>query len=414
MYYSFTCSLLMSLVLIFPYRLLITIFFQKNFITILSDERDAKKFHDTIYHRPFRRSLLYRLHAEWYIGDYEKLIHLTSAAYKNSGDIRSKCTYLTFLARAYFEVGDIEALTNVVAEFETLQKNNPNKTRIFLRYPVFQYYRAFLNKDYERCISITQERMSKINDKTPNGRMQWLTQSCNLAIAYYSYGDYEKAKTLFRYFIETTPKLINFKILSEKYLNSIEKGIAVEPCGIVVGKGISYYEQEILSLKRKNKVTRILLYIVILLACISAAITEYLDYIETKKNSQLQQEYEINLYNTLSRYYENADFIQYFNVEVETKNIDTLCVVDTGNQLDLVSVVTYDGGETLDIIVLEKNIAISKPYCIKSAVSDYYIGFQIHTSEAKGNDFYYIVDFTYNNTKYWFIIDYIEKTPKRN
>ena len=74
-------------------------------------------------------------------------------------------------------------------------------------------------------------------------------------------------------------------------------------------------------------------------------------------------------------------------------------------------IITYDEGETSDIIILLENININQEYCIKSAVSEYYIGFQIHTSNTKDNRLYHIVDFTYNNKNYWFAIDYIGVPP---
>ena len=66
--------------------------------------------------------------------------------------------------------------------------------------------------------------------------------------------------------------------------------------------------------------------------------------------------------------------------------MDALCIVDTTNGLDLVSIVTYDEGETSDIIVLVENIDTESYYCIKSAVSDFYIGFQINTTKTNTDE----------------------------
>ena len=94
--------------------------------------------------------------------------------------------------------------------------------------------------------------------------------------------------------------------------------------------------------------------------------------------------------------------------------IASLCIVNTSEGLDLVSVFTYENDEeTIDISILVSNMKIDEYYCTQSDVSKYYIGFQIYSSKPKDNDYYNIVDFTYNNTDYWFIIDYIEETPKK-
>ena len=123
------------------------------------------------------------------------------------------------------------------------------------------------------------------------------------------------------------------------------------------------------------------------------------------------KEYEKDLNNALSQHYDQSEFIKYFNVKADGQYIDALCVVDTKNGWDLASIITYDEGETSDIIILLEDININQSYCIKSAVSEYYIRFQIHTSEPKDTSLYDIVDFTYTDKNYWFAIDYIGDAP---
>ena len=61
-------TILIGALLYYPLTLSIRLFSIKNFSDILSSEKNSRKFYDTIHHRPLRPSLLYRLHAEWYIG----------------------------------------------------------------------------------------------------------------------------------------------------------------------------------------------------------------------------------------------------------------------------------------------------------------------------------------------------------
>ena len=102
-FYPSVLSLAICLLIILPCKLFVTYFANQNFIPILAQEFNAQKFYSTVYQTPFRPSAFYRLNAEWYIGNYKKLIDLSSAGFKHSKRIRLKCAYLASLARAYFE-----------------------------------------------------------------------------------------------------------------------------------------------------------------------------------------------------------------------------------------------------------------------------------------------------------------------
>jgi hypothetical protein len=119
------------------------------------------------------------------------------------------------------------------------------------------------------------------------------------------------------------------------------------------------------------------------------------------------KEYEKDLNNAIQQHYEQAEFIKYFDIKANGQYIDALCVINTNNGWDLASIVTYDKGETSDIIILIKNISLDQSYCIKSAVSENYIGFQVCTAKPQATNLLYLVDFKYNNTDFWIVIDYI-------
>lgn len=82
--------------------------------------------------------------------------------------------------------------------------------------------------------------------------------------------------------------------------------------------------------------------------------------------------------------------------------------------MDLVSVVTRDGGDTFGLEKLVTNIALDVPYCVYSHITNYYIGFQIYTDKSWNTNCYNIVEFEYNGQTCWLCIDYIGTTPRTN
>ena len=222
-FYRTAWSYALCLLVLLPCRLLEIFFVNKNFLSILSNELDAQKFYNTIYKKPPRPGMLYRVYAEWYIGNYQRVIDLASAGVKRTDNLRLRRIYLVYLARAYFNLRNLENLTKTVDAFDQLQKDNNRREKLLSRYPDFRYFKAYMNREYEECVLLTQIRMQKISKKHPIGKLQWLMNQCSCAIAYYEMGNIDKAKEIFQWFVETTPNLNLFYNLSMKYIEEIEK-----------------------------------------------------------------------------------------------------------------------------------------------------------------------------------------------
>ncbi len=112
-------------------------------------------------------------------------------------------------------------------------------------------------------------------------------------------------------------------------------------------------------------------------------------------------EYERDLSHALLKHYDRAEVIKYFDIKNGEEHIDMLCLINADDRLDLASIVTYDGGETLDLIPLIKNIQIPNDYSVKSIVSNYMITFFISDDSINGCDYKDIVEYSYNNLNYW-------------
>lgn len=392
-YYKAIWSILLSILLLILCRLLVKYFADKIFLSILIDELDAQKFHNAIYQKIMQPPLLYRLNAEWYMGNYEILINLSASTFHKTKNLTIKCVCLTYLARAYFDIRDIKNLGKTVDSFYELKNDNPKKNNLFSQYKVFNYYKAYINKDFQQCVYLAEEQLNDNSGANSKQKMRLLTGRCNCAIAYYETGDYNKAKEIFEYFIKTTPNLRNFTTLSQLYIDAIDnKDPSCLACSICIK---DTKEQEMIDIK-KGKIKGILIGIIGVFIIVFFVWTQFVSRVS----------YEDKLKNALYKQYNQVQLIKYFDIEKEKEYIDTFCIIDTEDGLKLVSIVNNDNA--LETVFLYEGIDTDMYYYVKSAVSDYYIGFTFNYSPSEATNIYHEIDFVYDGVKYWISIDYIE------
>ena len=410
-FYPSVLSFVLCLLMNIPCKFLVTFFANKNLIPILSDELNAQKFYNTIYRKSKHPSALYQLNAEWYIGNYKKLIALSLAGFKHSKNIHKKCIYLVYLARAYFDIRDYRKLKEAVSTFYQLQEGSKKRQKLLSQYPVFEYYKAYLDENFEYCVSIAQNRMESIQNKKSTGKLLWLTNQSNLAIAYYELKEFEKAKEIFLWFVKTTPNLNNFYTISAMYLEAIEKGIP--PCSTSHPneETNTQVERDHLSFIKKANKKRVILCILIIVLTATFVVTDFFKYSEKEQeqndyNSAIT-EYENDLKIALTKKYGSANFIKYFNLTDETQYIDTFCLIEVDGRLDLVSIVTFDNGDTLDLILLLEGIQIPNHYSVKSAVSNNQIDFSVYDVQISTSNGNKSIEFSLNNKNYWIVIESI-------
>ena len=106
--------------------------------------------------------------------------------------------------------------------------------------------------------------------------------------------------------------------------------------------------------------------------------------------------------------YDKAEVIKYFYIKNGEDHIDTFCLVDTGDRLDLRSVITYNGGESFDFILLVEDMQVLHDYSVTSIVGDRKISFYVSDKQLNSSDFEETFEYSYNNLNYWFGIKSID------
>ena len=337
---------------------------------------------------------------------------LAQASYKTSKSIRMKITSLVFLARAYFELHNIDRLKEVTDTFFELEKANSKNKNLFSNYKIFHFYKSFIDENYAKCMEFVDDQLNHLDTRKQKDELRWLTQQSNRAICFYWQGNKQKAKELFEQFKSNSPNLANFNGLADKYLLAIENDdSSILNISVYDNTDINDVEYQFLALRTKEKKKKIIfsiLLLIILGVLTSLEIKDYKDKIESQSKYENDIiEYENDLKIAITKKYGNANFIKYFNITDGTQHIDSFCLVEYGNGLDLTSIVTYDGGESLDLIILIEDIQIPNDYSVKSAVSNNQIEFYISDEQLPTSIDKELIEFSFNNSDYWIEIQSI-------
>lgn len=405
------------LIILFLMKLIIRIIANKTIASVLFDDLNAQEFHRIITsNKYFLPPLSYRINAAFFTGDYQTVVNIASYQLrKKRCSIKETFYYLSLLARTYFELRDFDKLTLLLNKYDEIKKLYPSKKLFNTTNSIWSYYRYFLEGNFEACKTICREKLLELNSKAWDSKIKKLHNDFAYAVACYQNGDTNDAIEYFESIILYAPNMHSSE-LSIRYVDAIKKNLKITLFSEIVPE--RNYTLRDKRTTKKTRQYRIITAILLILVCSSIITPSVIDSIVNKGQNQYNPtyntdiiEYEKKLNNAIAKIYNNANFIKYFNVKDGTQHIDSFCLIQYNDSLDLASIVTYDEGETSDIIILMEDLHINQSYCIKSAVSEYYIGFQIHTSEPKDSILYYIVEFTYNNKNYWFAIDYIGDTP---
>ena len=392
-------------VLYFPVKFIIRVVANKTFVPVLFDKLDAFEFQNVINYKGFFPPLSYQLNAALFTGDYQALVNIAiSKIQKKKASVKVKDYYLYLFARVYFELRDFEKLNILVSKHEEYKNLYPSKSFLKTQNSDWSYYRYFLEQKYESCKTICEQRNLELNPKAWNTKIRKLQNDFYYAIACYSNDEFETAKKMFESIIVFAPKMYISEVC-KRYLEAIETGLQPEVFEAVIPeKNDEHYNG---TVTKRIRLYRIIRIVVLVITVILVATSYVLDYVDQKKQEQQQQEYTVKfekkLNNALLKNYDQAQFIEYFSIYAESQHIDTFCLIDVGDdRLDLASIVTYDGGETSDLIILVKDIQVPGEYTVKSTVSDYKITFYISDKLLTGSDYEEIVWCSGDDVIYWF------------
>ena len=406
-------SVLAIATLFYPYKLAVRTIANKTLLPVLYVDFDAKEFQKVVNSllnkRNYNARIDYRMLIAISTGDYQDAINVaTNQLNSKRCPISGKYYFLYHLAYVYFEIRDFEKLRLVLNKYD--EYNEINRSKCSKRIAeLFDFYKAFLDSNYDECKVLCKTRISSLNVKSSTARYRKIHNIFYYAVASYYNRETELAKKNFEVVLNATQKL-NISSIAKEYLEAIENNAEISAYDEILPE--DDFELHTKENKRRLRINKIIIIIWCSLLISYIVGTSIIDYRNKKENEQKHITYEHKLNDAISKNYTKAELLEYFDLKYNGEYIDPLCIIDTGRRLDIASIVTYDKGETSDLLTFQKNVKIGKYYCEKLPVTNYYVGFKIYDEEKNADDVYYVVEFTYDDTKYWLVIDYIGETPK--
>ena len=403
--------LLFLIIYLIIIRISVVIIAKKTLFPILYDNLNAIEFQKIVDNRYFLPPLSYRINAAFFTGDYQTAVNIaTYQLHKKKCSTNAKLFYLSLLARTYFELRDFDKLNLLLKKYDEIRELYPSK-KLDTADSIWNYYRYFLNGNFEACKTFCREKHLELNSKTWDAKIRKLNNDFAYAVACYENGDTNDAIEYFESIISYAPYMHSSE-LSARYVEAIKTNSKMTLLSEIVSKNDfqPYDDRTTKKIQRHRIVTIVLLTLV----CVCIIASEVISLVINQKQNQYDSEnnsaiveFEKNLSNAIAMNYDKANFITYFNVTDGAQHIDSFCLIEHGDGLDLTSIVTYDGGKSLDLIILIEDIQIPNDYSVKSAVSNNQIEFYISNEQLPTSIDKELIEFSFNNRNYWIEIQSI-------
>lgn len=400
--------ILISVALLFLlYSFLVKVVANKSIASVLFDDLNAQEFHRIITgNKHFLPPISYRINAAFFTGDYQTVVNIaTYQLLKKKRSTNAKLYYLSLLARTYFELRDFDKLNLLLKKYDGIKDLYPSKKLFNVENSIWSYYRYFLDGNFEACKTICREKHLELNSKAWDAKIRKLNNDFAYAVACYENGDTNDAIEYFESIISYAQNMHSSE-LSARYVEAIKTNSKMTLLSeIVPEKDFQPYDDRTTKkIQRHRIVTTVLLTLV----CVCIIASEVIGFVINEKQNQYDSEnnsaiveFENDLSNAIARNYDNANFIKYFNVTDGTQHIDSFCLIEHSNGLDLASIVTYDAGESLDLIILIKSLQIPNDYSVKSTVTNNQIEFYIFDEQLPTSKDKKRIEFSVNNKNYW-------------
>lgn len=392
---------------LFIIRISIVIIVKCTLLPVLSKNLDAVTFKEIVNNKHFVAPLFFKANAALANGDYQTVIDIASLQISNKKTrIRHKYYYLSLLARSYFELRDFTKLDILLKKHDELKELNPSKKFFNAHSSKWDYYRHFLKSNFETCQVLCKSKEEALKTKKPNNsNYDALVNSFYYAVACYSAGNIETAQQVFDEIIHKAPQM-QLSTISQRYVDSINATSELTIIDdLIPQKNYQPYDDKTIKKIHRHKAISVILIIFVCALTITFLIFDFLiEKEQIKQNSEYISaiaEYEKNLNNAIANKYDHAIFVKYFNVTEGTQHIDTFCLIEHENGLDLASIVTYNNGESLDFVILIEDIQIPNHYSVKSAVSNNQIECYISDGQLPTSKDKELIEFSVNNKNYW-------------
>ena len=191
----------------------------KYIMPVINEQLDTKLFKELIYStNNNNKYALEEVLSAYLEGDYNTVVNICSLKLADKKCAIHKFSYLQYLGRVYFDLGEFEKLQEVCNDFESAISKKKNADGIRKSNKLFQYFKSYLEGNFEGCYELYRNLYEDPNYcKTKLIKVQI---GHSYGVACYKTGRMDEAKSVFAYVAEIADKL-NYGNMAKRYLNAI-------------------------------------------------------------------------------------------------------------------------------------------------------------------------------------------------
>lgn len=320
-------------------RIAINFVVQKTIMSSIWKDLDAEKYAAIINVRPFFPHYSYKLNLYFVTGDYQAAYDCISSILLKHKNVQQRIYGHLLLCRICFERGDYEGLKENFDEIDNFFKYNTNIKLLKQNKEAYDFYRTFLNADYESVCALLEKSIEKYS-KNKNRTYFTIVRQYQLAVTKRKMGKVEESIALFESVREKAPKLY-LSTLAQKQLDYIN-GTVEE----TAPERLANTENYNLQAHRKSKTVVLIAYCVAIFLIIVGVILIKLD---SPKQEDKDLEYIAGLEGSIKDEYDEYNILGYFNIysdyadKTYSYRIDSLFLVEANGKLDLHTVYKLNG-----------------------------------------------------------------------
>ena len=340
------------------------------------------------------------------VGDYQTAANFATYYIQDKkSSEKFKIFCLNTLACIYFELRDFEKLRLLLDKTDKDDTHRHKKHTSSDSTELLNYFRFFLERNYEACIDFCEKRVAGFNPNSRYTKIKKLQIDFYYAVACYENGQTDKAKEKFSGIVSAAPDLYTANV-SQKYLDAIEQDTAPD---FSETKIVPDEDFRIHYKKTESKIyfRRILFNLLTAISFALVTILCFLSYFESKNNQPSQIETEIMA--ALDEKYGKSNSISYFYFDKEYyENI--FCLADIEDELYFVEIVSNADG-VKSVVPLVEKMEVDLNYCVKATFGDFYIDLSVRSSKPAYDSTLSQREVRFKNKTYWFYFNILEENP---
>lgn len=280
----------------------------------LFDKLDAESYRATIFNCDiFPRHGLKVIAASYFAGDYQSVVSFCVQKLNDKKCNQHRFIYLSWLAKVYYEVGDLEKLRAVVDKFEFETESLANGEGIRRKITVMGFFRNYLDGNFAKCIEHYENCFNDEKLAQPDMRFSLVQCHFNYAVFNYRLGHFETATVHFKKVIDIAPKLY-LAASAARYLEAISNGTQyVSEFGELLPDICAPMPRA----KRSTIVSRVVLGV---LACVLLVLSLIIDQFPSKSE---------RIEAAVNSQYPDADVIAVADLEYHGQDVATFVLCET-------------------------------------------------------------------------------------